>query len=155
MIKYIFLLIFLISYSHDLKASDLDAKNYSNKARLIIVDRTAGNGKKIDVNNNEIMLYKNIEISFYNCWKSPKNKNESAALVKIEQIVPSEKYEKELSSQKNLSSSARKRINPNANKTNPDSFTTKKIFSGWLLSNYRYVTTIEHPIYDFWLDKCL
>lgn len=155
MIKFISFYCLLLFFSYEIMANDLDIKNYRNKAQLIIIDRAAAGGRKIEVNNAEVILYKNIEITLYNCWKSPTNKNESAALVKIEQIIPSEKYQKELALQKQLSSRARKRINNDIKENDFENFTTKKIFSGWLLSKYRYVATVEHPIYDFWLDKCL
>ena len=138
-VKLLFSLILLLLMSSELYALDdniMDAKNYKPKATIIMVETKALSGIAVSLSVNKITSYKNLDINLLSCWRSPTDSQESAAFVRIE----------ELETDNNI----------NKNSTSDSDCTPKRklIYYGWLLNKHKYLSPIQHPLYDFWLKSC-
>lgn len=142
---------FYLNQTHNLISieNDLDPKNYTEKAQIIIIDKTLENSIKPYpiIEKNKIFKYKNLEITLESCWKSPKNSDENSAMILVNEIIPQ-----------------KRRIKNNVkNNQNPDeqeqyeieNSKIKKIFHGWIFSQNRSISHLEHEIYQIYLDSCI
>jgi hypothetical protein len=142
---------FYLNQTHNLISieNDLDPKNYTEKTQIIIIDKTLENSIKPYpiIEKNKIFKYKNLEITLESCWKSPKNSDENSAMILVNEIIPQ-----------------KRRIKNNVkNNQNPDeqeqyeieNSKIKKIFHGWIFSQNRSISHLEHEIYQIYLDSCI
>ena len=140
--------------------NDLDPKNYTEKAEIIIIDKTLENSIKPNpiITKNKIFKYHNIEITLESCWKSPKDENENSGMILINEIISVkrkikvEKYKIKNDKEKNLQNS---NSNQEQEQYEIENFKINKIFHGWIFSKNRSVFHIDHPIYQIYLSKCI
>lgn len=125
-----FLLLFLIfCFSNFVYANDLDPKNYTEAAEIIILDKLEEGSKIVELRKNSIFSYKNIEVTLESCWMSPSDKDENMAKILVVEFPKNRKSE--------------------------DISNRKEIFHGWIVSNNRKVSSLQHSVYQVHLLKCL
>ena len=162
--KYFHILFFIILFAHKDQLfaieNDLDPKNYTEKAEIIIIDKTLENSIKPNpiITKNKIFKYHNIEITLESCWKSPKDENENSAMILINEIISAKrriktkehkiKNNKENNLQDRNSDEEKEQYEIENSKIN-------KIFHGWIFSTNRSAFHLDHPIYQVYLSKCI
>ena len=124
-ITFLFML-FIANFSFAAK-SDLDSKNYTEKGKIILIDKLEENSKKIELSKNSIAMYKNLEITLESCWISPKNRNEYLAKILVVGF-------------------------DNAKSVDDKG---RKIFHGWIANNNKKVSNLKHRLYQIHLFECI
>lgn len=146
LISFFITLVVLLSNGNSLVfaniKNDFSAENYKQNAKIVLIEKTAVSGRKIDLNTNKIIQYKNLEISLVNCWQSPKDKKDNIALILVEAYVD-QKFGP-------LPTAKNKNYHKNSN----DIQHNKILFYGWIFSKHKYINNIVHPIFDLWLETC-
>lgn len=107
--------------------NDLDPKNYTEKAEIIILDKLEENSKKIELTKNNIFTYRNLEITLESCWMSPKNKNEHLAKILVIEYPKTKRADDK----------------------------EKKIFHGWIANNNKKISNLKHKLYQIHLFGCI
>jgi hypothetical protein len=124
------------------KIGEFAPENYKQNAKIVLIEKTAVSGRKIDLNINKIIQYKNLEISLINCWQSPKNKKDNIALILVEAYID-QRFGP-------LPTAKEKQYNKDLDLMQPN----KILFYGWIFSKHKYINNIVHPIFDLWLESC-
>jgi hypothetical protein len=139
--------IFISIFDAHCVENDLDPKNYTNKAEIIIIDKTSENYIKPFpvLNKDQILNYKNLEITLESCWKSPKIDGEHAALILVNEIIPEQKKIVGRADIKNAIE----------NKFEIENAQIKKVFHGWIFSKDRAASHLNHEVYQIYLSKCV
>jgi hypothetical protein len=131
---------------------DLDSRNYSDKAEIIIIDKILADSVKPNpiIEKNKIFQYKKLEITLETCWTSPKDTSHNGAMVLINEIVETIKNAKP--NTKNVSPENSKIDGVTTDDIMPE---TQTVFHGWIFSDNHAISHLEHPIYQVYLAKCV
>ncbi|MFT5795071.1 MAG: hypothetical protein ACI9W5_000016 [Ulvibacter sp.] len=104
---------------------DIPNNQFTNYARIQILDKIMAKSVDIDIKISEIYQFKALSLLVHKCWQSkPEEKPENKALITVKE------YKKFNSKQENI------------------------IFNSWILSSSPSVSSMEHVIYDVTLIKC-
>jgi hypothetical protein len=133
----LFLYLFKIENLSAIYNDEAERWNSSNEAEIIIIDKLITDSIKPNpiITRDKPSGYKKLEITLKSCMVSSKNKKQNAALIKI-----------------NETSSRNENKNKLDNMQPP---IIKKIFYGWIFSDNKTVSHLDHPIYQIYLSKCL
>jgi len=103
---------------------DIPNNQFTDYARIQILDKIMANSTEIDIKISEIYPFNNLSILIHKCWKSkPEDKPENKSLMTIKEYIKSNNEE-------------------------------KTIFNGWIFSSSPSISSIENVIYDITLIKC-
>jgi|TARA_B110000259_G_C14027737_1_gene405352 hypothetical protein len=104
---------------------DIPNNQFSNYARIQILDKIMAKSVNIDIKISEIYQFKTLSLLVHKCWQSkPEEKPENKALITVKE------YKKFDSNQEDI------------------------IFNSWILSSSPSISSMEHVIYDVTLIKC-
>lgn len=105
---------------------DIPNSQFTNYARIQILDKIMAQTTEIDIKISEIYQFENLSILIHKCWQSnPEEKPENKTLITIKE------YQRYENNHENI------------------------IFNGWMLSSSPSISSMEHVIYDITLIKCL
>ena len=158
------ILFFIILFTHKNQLfaieNDLDPKNYTEKAEIIIIDKMLEDSIKPNpiMTKNKIFKYRNIEITLESCWKSPKDENENSAMILVNEIISAKRRIKTKDHQ--INNAKEKNLQHSNSGDEQEQYEIEnskinKIFHGWLFTNNRGVFHLDHPIYQVYLLKCV
>ncbi|MHA1540614.1 MAG: DUF2155 domain-containing protein [Alphaproteobacteria bacterium] len=108
-------------------SSSVFANIAHEKAVVRVVNRLKGINKSIEISVGEKTLFENISINVEACYEKPRAVGIESTHWGFLQIKD---LEKESSPENSI------------------------LFSGWMPSHDRNISTLEHPVYDIWIERC-
>ena len=118
-LNLIFFFVFFISFQ-SLSSNNLEG----SYTELKILDKISSKNKRIKLQNDKEMIFKDLSIKSMKCSNSEFDDNpEIKAYIQVKDLT-------------------------NQNKDNVF------VFNGWMFSSSPSIAPFDHPVYDIWLVKC-
>ena len=105
----------------------IDPTHFYNSTLLQLLDKSTATKKVVDLSIDNEIKFGNIMLKLHKCWQAPLSKiPESKALIEV-----------------------------NEKNNNSYSKEVKNIFLGWMFASSPSISSLQHPIYDITILKCI
>ncbi len=105
----------------------IDPTHFYNSTLLQLLDKSTATTKVVELSIDNEIIFFNIMIKLHKCWQAPLSQiPESKALIEV-----------------------------NEKNNNSYSKEVKNIFLGWMFASSPSISSLQHPIYDITILKCI
>ncbi|MDA9573508.1 DUF2155 domain-containing protein [Rickettsiales bacterium] len=105
----------------------IDPTHFYNSTLLQLLDKSTATTKVVELSIDNEIKFGNIMIKLHKCWQAPLSQiPESKALIEV-----------------------------NEKNNNSYSKEVKNIFLGWMFASSPSISSLQHPIYDITILKCI
>ena len=105
----------------------IDPTHFYNSTSLQLLDKSTATTKVVELSIDDEIKFGNIIIKLHKCWQAPLSQiPESKALIEV-----------------------------NEKNNNSYSKEAKNIFLGWMFASSPSISSLQHPIYDITILKCI